>query len=44
MFPSHYLTFGTGKYTQLKKKKKSFTHICLIIHNMVSKEILEKAN
>lgn len=43
MFPSHYLTFGTGKYTQLKKKK-SFTHKSLIIHNMVSKEILEKAN
>lgn len=41
MFPSHYLTFGTEKYTQLKKKD---LHTCLLIPNMVNKEIHEKAN
>lgn len=41
MFSSHYLTFGTEKYTQLRK---SDLHICLILPNVANKETHEKAN
>lgn len=40
MFSSHYLTFGTEKYTQLKN---SHLHIGFIIPNMADKEIHEQA-
>lgn len=41
MFSSHYLTFGTEKYTQLKK---SDLHVCLTLPNVANKETHEKAN
>lgn len=40
-FSSHYLTFGTEKYTQLKK---SDLHICPILSSMANKGTHEKAN